>query len=69
MPRKSAPRVRTAPMQLTAASPARPAVVVPPPAPSEDEIRALAYRKWDEAGRPEGDGSDFWFAAEHELRR
>ena len=35
---------------------------------SEDDIRQLAYRKWEEAGRPEGDGAEFWLQAERELK-
>jgi hypothetical protein len=47
---------------------------VAPPAPdggqvTEDEIRVLAYHKWELAGRPAGDGVDFWRQAEMELRR
>jgi hypothetical protein len=34
----------------------------------EDAIRDLAYRKWEEAGCPTGDGMAFWLAAERELR-
>jgi len=34
----------------------------------EEEIRDLAYRKWEEAGCPTGDGMAFWLAAEQELR-
>jgi len=34
----------------------------------EDAIRDLAYRKWEEAGCPTGDGMAFWLAAEQELR-
>ncbi|HKA08767.1 MAG TPA: DUF2934 domain-containing protein, partial [Gemmataceae bacterium] len=33
----------------------------------EEEIRDLAYRKWEEAGCPTGDGMAFWLAAEQEL--
>lgn len=45
-----------------------------PPAPdgravSEDEIRLLAYHKWVAAGRPPGDGVEFWRQAEMELKR
>ena len=25
-----------------------------------DEVRLLAYRKWEEAGSPTGDGVEFW---------
>jgi len=34
----------------------------------DDEARRhRAYLKWEAAGRPEGDGSRFWFEAEQEL--
>lgn len=36
---------------------------------TEEEIRQLAHLKWEEAGRPDGDGLHFWFQAEHELRQ
>jgi hypothetical protein len=32
-----------------------------------NDIRDLAYRKWDTAGRPSGDCVRFWLAAEEEL--
>ena len=35
----------------------------------EEEIRPLAYRKWQEAGSPVGDGVEFWLAAEMEILR
>jgi hypothetical protein len=35
---------------------------------SEQATRALAHRKWNEAGRPAGGGDEFWYAAERELR-
>jgi len=34
---------------------------------SHDEIRHLAYLKWEAAGRPHGDGGHFWWEAEREL--
>jgi len=34
---------------------------------SADEIRLAAYWKWENAGKPAGDGFLFWLAAEHEL--
>jgi hypothetical protein len=37
------------------------------PAPDEDQIRVRAYSLWEEAGRPEGDGMQFWLVAEQEL--
>jgi hypothetical protein len=39
--------------------------------PEEDQgeaIRALAYRKWEAAGCPEGDGTEFWLDAEQEIK-
>lgn len=38
--------------------------------PKEDQreaIRALAYRKWEAAGCPKGDGTEYWLAAEQEI--
>ena len=32
-----------------------------------DDIRLSAYRKWENAGMPTGDGLQFWLQAEHEL--
>lgn len=34
---------------------------------THDEIRHLAYLKWEAAGRPHGDGGHFWWEAEREL--
>lgn len=34
--------------------------------PAED-IRLCAYRKWEKAGKPTGDGTKFWLEAEQEL--
>jgi hypothetical protein len=31
------------------------------------EVRERAYKKWEEAGRPPGDGVSFWLAAEQEY--
>ncbi|RLS40373.1 MAG: DUF2934 domain-containing protein [Planctomycetota bacterium] len=33
----------------------------------EEEIRELAYSKWEAAGCPSGDGFDFWLEAELEV--
>ena len=35
---------------------------------SADEIRSLAYSKWQQAGCPISDGVEFWLAAETETR-
>jgi hypothetical protein len=32
-----------------------------------EQIRDLAHRKWEAAGRPAGDGLDFWLEAEREV--
>jgi len=34
---------------------------------SEEDIRLCAYRKWEAAGKPTGDGVQFWLEAEQEL--
>lgn len=33
----------------------------------ENEIRVLAYLLWEQAGKPEGDGVDYWLQAENEI--
>lgn len=33
----------------------------------EHEVRLLAYDKWERAGRPPGDGKQFWIEAEEQL--
>ena len=33
----------------------------------EQTIRQRAYERWEAAGRPEGDGVQFWLEAEKEL--
>ncbi len=37
------------------------------PRATDEEVRRLAYLKWEAAGRPEGDGFSFWVEAEQEL--
>ncbi|HEY8506417.1 MAG TPA: DUF2934 domain-containing protein [Gemmataceae bacterium] len=49
-----------------ATAPAQPAAA---PAGSQEQIRRLAYQKWEAAGRPAGDGVSFWLEAEKELSR
>ena len=34
---------------------------------SDEDIRTCAYHKWEAAGRPGGDGVQFWLEAEQEL--
>ena len=33
-----------------------------------EEIRARAYKLWEEAGKPEGRIDEFWFKAEEQLK-
>lgn len=35
---------------------------------TDAQISERAYYLWEKAGRPEGDGQEFWLAAEKELR-
>ena len=44
-------------------------IETPSRTPTPDEIRARAYQKWENAGRPEGNSLLFWLEAEQELRR
>jgi hypothetical protein len=73
MARRSAP-ARSTPRELAAPAPNRTAGLgVPPPLPgsngvTEDQIRLLAFQKWEAAGCPAGDELRFWLAAEEELR-
>ena len=34
----------------------------------KDEVQALAYRLWEEAGRPTGSSQEHWYRAEQLLR-
>ena len=34
---------------------------------TDDEVRAEAYRRWEAAGRPPGDGVVFWLEAERAM--
>ncbi len=56
---------RVTPQGTTPPTPVR--ASAPKPAPSADQIRQLAYHKWEAAGSPPGDGIAFWLAAEREL--
>jgi hypothetical protein len=49
-----------------------PAVAVAPPPivkVPEEEVRMLAYYKWEDAGKPEGADVWFWLEAERDLLR
>jgi hypothetical protein len=41
--------------------------VIPTVPPTEEQVRELAYQKWESAGWPAGDGVGFWLDAEREL--
>lgn len=69
---------RTAPLRRLVASDSasetkpEEASVVAEPSPKgkplfDEAIRMCAYRKWEAAGRPSGDGVRFWLDAEKEL--
>ena len=34
----------------------------------EEQIKRRAFQLWEEAGCPEGDGTEFWLQAERELK-
>ena len=36
---------------------------------AKEAIQILAYQKWEAAGKPAGDGIQYWLAAEKELAR
>jgi hypothetical protein len=72
MRKRSATVKKTAPPQATAET--RPAGASGSAEPaskgksvSAEEVRLLAYQKWEAAGRPGGDGANFWLEAEQEL--
>lgn len=55
------PSPPVAPEPVVEAAPVAPAV------PTDEQVRTLAYQKWEAAGCPPGDGVAFWRAAEQEL--
>jgi hypothetical protein len=36
---------------------------------SQESVKDISYRLWDEAGRPEGRDQEFWFLAEAALAK
>lgn len=36
---------------------------------TSEQVRLCAYQKWELAGRPVCDGTQFWLEAEQQLRR
>ena len=58
----AAPKARKA----SAAATAKPAPA--PDAPTDKEIELLAYRLWEERGRPEGSGEEDWARAVELLK-
>jgi hypothetical protein len=51
----------------THVSPGKPAASDTGKLASYDDIRLCAYQKWETAGKPNGDGVQFWLEAEQEL--
>lgn len=51
----------TTPHAVTGSTPNSPRPV------TEEDIRLCAYRKWENAGKPTGEGLPFWLEAEQEL--
>lgn len=72
--KKAAPRRRAATkaaVKKTAApkaAKAAPKVAAAKPAPTHEEIEVLAYKLWEERGRPEGAGHEDWVRAEEILQ-
>ena len=68
------PRKQSQPATLRVqGAPAAPDISLQPQDPvpergaSDDVIRTRAYFLWEQAGRPDGDASRFWFEAEREI--
>jgi hypothetical protein len=67
---------REKPMPAQPAGQAKPAAAAPPIEPARDAkrleeawIRQRAYMLWEAAGKPSGDGVNFWLEAERQLKR
>ena len=54
---------------VTAPAPAAPSPNYASQPIAEEDIRTLAYLKWEAAGKPEGKDAFFWVEAERELAR
>lgn len=64
----TAPGERTNPAEASDAVSLHPAAQPQPAAVSDEQVRARAYFFWEQAGRPDGDGAEFWLRAEQELK-
>lgn len=65
-PPKKSYRIHPGPKEM------EPTAQIPPPTQpcrcaKEDDIRVCAYLKWESAGKPPGDGVQFWLEAEETL--
>jgi hypothetical protein len=65
--KKSAPAPAAAVRRTTPPPVSAPMRSVPLAAVPEEQVRLCAYRKWQAAGCPPGDGVAFWLEAEREL--
>jgi len=66
MATRTAKVLRSAPA-TPADKPKETASIAPTQPTSVDEIRLRAYRTWEAAGKPSGDGVKFWLEVEQEL--
>lgn len=62
------PGERTNPAEASDAVSLQPAERPHPAAVGDEQVRARAYFLWEQAGRPDGDGAEFWLRAEQELK-
>ena len=38
-----------------------------PAAVTDEQVRERAHQMWEQAGRPDGDGTEYWYRAQQEL--
>lgn len=62
------PVERTNPTEASETVSLQPAPRSHPAAVDDEQVRARAYLLWQQAGQPDGDGTEFWLRAEQELK-
>jgi hypothetical protein len=62
-------KTETPAQPASAKSPSESAQVQKGKAKSQEAVRVHAYQKWEAAGKPNGDGVNFWLEAEQEVGR
>ena len=60
-------KTETPAQPASAKSPSESEQVQKEKAKSQEAVRGRAYQKWEAAGKPKGDGVNFWIEAEQEL--